>query len=208
MGLFSRKDRTPKASSIRGPRSPPSSPAARWRPGRRPQVPRSDRPHHPNHLEPHIRRHGQHQAGTPLTPFSPAHNVTSIPKFDLPRAPDPQLDPRGLPPQPDIGEERFRIVTDKALQNELQHFDVDVRKFADVVTFVGNIIKVRRVRTTDVAFCRNWPAGGFSGLSIELATKSSLRISSPLSPPLSFSFFSSFLFLLFFFFFFLLFSFF
>lgn len=38
--------------------------------------------------------------------------------------------------------ERSKIVTDKALRNELLHFDVDMTKFADVVTFVGRIIKV------------------------------------------------------------------
>jgi len=33
-------------------------------------------------------------------------------------------------------------VTDKALRNELRHFDVDMNKFDDVVSFVANIIKV------------------------------------------------------------------
>lgn len=39
--------------------------------------------------------------------------------------------------------ERSKIVTDKAIRNELKHFDVDMRKFPDVVTFVSQIIKVR-----------------------------------------------------------------
>jgi len=38
--------------------------------------------------------------------------------------------------------ERSKIVTDKALRNELKHFDVDMGKFPDVVTFVTGIIKV------------------------------------------------------------------
>lgn len=37
---------------------------------------------------------------------------------------------------------RSKIVTDKALRNELNHFDVDMSKFGDVVSFVSNIIKV------------------------------------------------------------------
>jgi hypothetical protein len=37
--------------------------------------------------------------------------------------------------------QRSKIVTDKALKNELRHFDVDMNKFSDVVTFVSSIIK-------------------------------------------------------------------
>ncbi|KAK0629551.1 hypothetical protein B0T17DRAFT_488122 [Bombardia bombarda] len=74
---------------------------------------------------------------TPLTPFSPAN----MPKIDIPRAPDPQLDPVGYLRSLGAVRDRAKIVTDKALQNNLRHFDVDMSKFSDVVTFVANIIK-------------------------------------------------------------------
>lgn len=82
---------------------------------------------------------GNTNPNTPLTPFSPV----SIPKIDLPRPPDPQLDPAGYLRSLGAVRERSRIVTDKALRNELNHFDVDLNKFPDVVSFVSCIIKVR-----------------------------------------------------------------
>jgi hypothetical protein len=66
----------------------------------------------------------------------------SHPKVDLPRAPDPQLDPAGYLRSLNAVRERCSIVTDKAYRNDLRHFDVDMGKFSDVVTFVANIIKV------------------------------------------------------------------
>lgn len=65
----------------------------------------------------------------------------SHPKVDLPRAPDPQLDPAGYLRSLNAVRERCSIVTDKAYRNDLHHFDVDMGKFDDVVTFVANIIK-------------------------------------------------------------------
>ncbi|KAB5516943.1 hypothetical protein GE09DRAFT_1179361 [Coniochaeta sp. 2T2.1] len=76
--------------------------------------------------------------GTPLTPFSPAHSMA---KVDIPRPPDPQLDPVGYLRSLNAVRERCSIVTDKALRNDLHHFDVDMAKFSDVVTFVASIIK-------------------------------------------------------------------
>ncbi|KAF6824457.1 Uracil catabolism protein 4 [Colletotrichum musicola] len=128
MGLFSRKEKAPKASgkpsintssvsinsgtsSIKSP--PPRSFAMNRSSGT------STTP------------------GTPLTPFSPA----PILKVDLPRPPDPQLDPAGYLRSLGAVRERSRIVTEKALRNELKHFDVDMRKFPDVVSFVSQIIK-------------------------------------------------------------------
>ncbi|KAK3377565.1 hypothetical protein B0H63DRAFT_220666 [Podospora didyma] len=75
--------------------------------------------------------------GTPITPFSPG----LMPKIDIPRAPDPQLDPVGYLRSLGAVRDRAKIVTEKALKNDLKHFDVDMRKFSDVVTFVSNIIK-------------------------------------------------------------------
>lgn len=78
---------------------------------------------------------------TPLTPFSP-----HIPKIDLPKPPDPDLDPAGYLRSLGAVRERCRIVTTKAIKNELRHFDVDMRKFPEVVSFVASIIKVRERR--------------------------------------------------------------
>ncbi|KAK3351276.1 hypothetical protein B0H65DRAFT_421764 [Neurospora tetraspora] len=76
--------------------------------------------------------------GTP--PFSPGLNP-GVPRIDIPRPPDPQLDPVGYLRSLGAVRERCKIVTEKALRNELNHFDVDMNKFEDVVTFVANIIK-------------------------------------------------------------------
>ncbi len=76
--------------------------------------------------------------GTPLTPFSPVH----IPKIDLPKPPDPALDPAGYLRCLGAVRERCSIVTERAFRNDLAHFDVDMSKFDDVVTFVSQIIKV------------------------------------------------------------------
>ena len=85
--------------------------------------------------------------GTPLTPFSPAHSMAA--KIDIPRPPDPQLDPVGYLRSLNAVRERCSIVTEKAVRNDLHHFDVDMGKFPDVVTFVANIIKVRRTNSYD-----------------------------------------------------------
>jgi hypothetical protein len=63
--------------------------------------------------------------------------------MDLPKPPDPQLDPVGYLRSIGSVRERSKIVTEKAVKNQLNHFDVDMRKFPDVVAFVSNIIKVR-----------------------------------------------------------------
>jgi hypothetical protein len=86
---------------------------------------------------------GSTTPGTPLTPFSPVH----IPKIDLPRAPDPQLDPAGYLRSLGSVRERCKIITEKAYRNELRHFDVDMQRFPDVVTFVSGIIKVFAAHT-------------------------------------------------------------
>lgn len=75
---------------------------------------------------------------TPLSPMSPL----KLPKVDLPRPPDPQLDPAGYLRSLGAVRERSRLVMDKLLANQLRHFDVDLSKLADVVTFVSGLIKV------------------------------------------------------------------
>lgn len=65
-----------------------------------------------------------------------------LPKMDLPRPPDPQLDPAGYLRSLGAVRERTKIVFDKLMANKLHHFDVDMTKFPDVVTFVSGLIKV------------------------------------------------------------------
>jgi hypothetical protein len=72
--------------------------------------------------------------GTPLTPVA-------LPKVDLPRPPDPHIDPVGYLRSLPAVRERSRIVTQKALNNDLKHFDVNMDMFPGVVSFVANIIK-------------------------------------------------------------------
>ena len=82
--------------------------------------------------------------GSTTTPMSPnGSNNFKMPKIDLPRPPDPQLDPAGYLRSLVAVRERSRFVYDKAMRNELKHFDVDMSKMADVVSFVTNLIKVR-----------------------------------------------------------------
>ncbi|EFX02367.1 conserved fungal protein [Grosmannia clavigera kw1407] len=90
--------------------------------------------------------------GTPITQFSPVR----MSKADLPRGPDPALDPAGYLRSLPAVRERSRIITDKALRDELTHFDVDMSKFSDVVTFVAQIIK----RDYDAPFTPSIPPHG------------------------------------------------
>ncbi|KAK0754433.1 hypothetical protein B0T18DRAFT_313954 [Schizothecium vesticola] len=78
-------------------------------------------------------------ASTPGTSFSPV--TPAMPQIDMPRPPDPQLDPAGYLRSLGAVRERSKVVTEKAYRNQLHHFDVDMDKFDDVVTFVSNIIK-------------------------------------------------------------------
>ena len=77
--------------------------------------------------------------GTPLSPKSPP----KLPKVDLPRPPDPQLDPAGYLRSIGAVRDRSRVITAKAMRNDLKHFDVDLEKMPDVVSFVSQLIKVR-----------------------------------------------------------------
>lgn len=80
---------------------------------------------------------------TPLSPMSPV----KLPKVDLPRPPDPQLDPAGYLRSLGAVRDRSRVVMDRLLANKLNHFDVDLTKLADVVTFVSGLIKVPHAAT-------------------------------------------------------------
>ncbi|KAI1319032.1 DUF1688-domain-containing protein [Xylariaceae sp. FL0255] len=73
---------------------------------------------------------------SPLTPMTPP-----LPKVNLPKPPDPSLDAAGYLRSLGSVRERSKIVTEKALKNHLNHFDVDLERFPDVVSFVCRIIK-------------------------------------------------------------------
>ncbi|KAG5975344.1 hypothetical protein E4U55_007745 [Claviceps digitariae] len=62
-------------------------------------------------------------------------------KVDLPRPPDPELDPVGYLRSLGAVRERSRIILEKVTNDELNHFDVDLSKLPDVVTFVAGLIK-------------------------------------------------------------------
>ncbi|PHH89438.1 hypothetical protein CDD83_6070 [Cordyceps sp. RAO-2017] len=120
MGLFSRKAKAAKAdSSIAPSQSSASFNSATSRPlGNRTSA-------------------GSITPGTPLSPMSPV----KLPKVDLPRPPDPQLDPAGYLRSLGAVRERSKVLLDRALRNDLNHFDVDLTKLPDVVTFVSGLIK-------------------------------------------------------------------
>lgn len=65
-----------------------------------------------------------------------------MPKVDMPKPPDPNLDPAAYLRSLGAVRERSKIVAEKAMTNTLNHFDVDMSKFSDVVSFVCGIIKV------------------------------------------------------------------
>ena len=148
MGLFSRKEKAPKTAAGSKPALDISKSAAVG------FVPSSHRLSPTNSSNNTTNTNGTQQTPqtisinlhTPLTPCSPYLTPPSpfvqIPKMDLPKPPDPRLDPAGYLRSLPAVRERSRIVTDKALQNSLTHFDVDMQKFPDVVTFVAGIIKL------------------------------------------------------------------
>jgi hypothetical protein len=85
-----------------------------------------------------------------------------IPKMDLPRPPDPQLDPAGYLRSIGAVRERSKILMDKAVRNELKHFDVDLTKFPNVVKFVSQLIK----RDYDAPFTSIPPHGRYQHFSV------------------------------------------
>lgn len=82
---------------------------------------------------------------SPMSPMSPMASSHLSVRINLPKPPDPTLDAAGYLRSLGAVRERCKIVTDKALQNKLNHFDVDLTKFPDVVSFVCQIIKVRYI---------------------------------------------------------------
>lgn len=116
---------------------------------RREKPPKSDPPLHNSYSTTSIHSSGSRgiinrisaSSVGPATPLSPKTPV-KMPKIDLPRPPDPQLDPAGYLRSLVAVRDRSRVVFEKALRNDLKHFDVDMSKMDDVVTFVTGLIKV------------------------------------------------------------------
>lgn len=80
---------------------------------------------------------------TSSAPFSPTTTAPSHrPQIPMPKAPDPLVDPAAY--LRSIGSVRARcsVLLEKAVDNKLNHFDVDMSKFDDTVAFVVSIIKV------------------------------------------------------------------
>lgn len=78
----------------------------------------------------------------PMKQSNPAAHA-SLPNIQLPRAPDPNLDPAGYLRSIYAVRERSRLVLEKAKKNQLRHFTVDMSKFQDTANYVVAIIKVQ-----------------------------------------------------------------
>lgn len=65
-----------------------------------------------------------------------------IPEVPISKPPDPSLDPAAYLRSIHAVRERSRIVLQKARNNRLTHFDVDMSKFEDTASYVVSIIKV------------------------------------------------------------------
>lgn len=83
---------------------------------------------------------------SPATPGFSTMSFPTIPKIPLPKAPDPHVDPAGYLRSIGSVRERCSIILEKAKNNELNHFDVDMSKFADTTKFVVSVIKVSKIR--------------------------------------------------------------
>lgn len=87
-----------------------------------------------------VNGNGHYKPGTngSLFPSNP------IPAVDvaLPKAPDPAIDPAAYLRSIYAVRERTKLVFEKAQENQLRHFTVDMSKFADTAAYVVSIIKV------------------------------------------------------------------
>jgi hypothetical protein len=72
----------------------------------------------------------------------------SIPELPIARPPDPALDPAAYLRSIHAVRERSNIVLNKAKNNNLNHFDVDMSKFEATASYVVSIIKVNQCRRT------------------------------------------------------------
>lgn len=91
---------------------------------------------------------GQSSTSSLKSPTTPGYPKMApvIPKVDMPKPPDPSVDPAGYLRSIGAVRERSALVMKKARRNQLQHFDVDMAKFEDTTKFVVSIIKVSPLR--------------------------------------------------------------
>ena len=81
------------------------------------------------------------------TPAGSSFGSLSLPNVTLPRPPDPNIDPAAYLRSIYAVRDRAKVIFEKAKQNRLNHFDVDMSKFGETATYVVSIIKVRRIPT-------------------------------------------------------------
>jgi hypothetical protein len=117
MGLFSRKEKSSSNGS-------------------------SSRTNSTNLTEVQSFRSSQSSLKSPTTPGFARMSIPTIPKVALPKAPDPNVDPAGYLRSIGAVRERCSVVLEKAKNNELNHFEVDMGRFKDTTKFVVSIIKV------------------------------------------------------------------
>lgn len=68
-----------------------------------------------------------------------------LPKIDMPKAPNPQIDPAAYLRSIGAVRERCNLILGAARRNQLTHFDVDMSKFEDTTSFVVSVIKVSQL---------------------------------------------------------------
>jgi hypothetical protein len=68
--------------------------------------------------------------------------ATLVDEGEVPKCPDPNVNPAGYLRSIHAVRERCMIVFEKARKNELNHFDVDWDKFDQTVKWVEQIIRV------------------------------------------------------------------
>jgi len=80
-----------------------------------------------------------------VTTVTSIHNTmaTSTSDIEIPKPPDPEVNPAAYLRSIHAVRERSKFVLDKAKANRLNHFDVDMSKFQDTADYVVSIIKVR-----------------------------------------------------------------
>lgn len=81
-------------------------------------------------------------ARTPVNGLSFGGSGPQMPSIDIPRPPDPNVDPAAYLRSIHAVRERTKPILEKAKQNQLRHFDVDMGKFAETAAYTCSIIKV------------------------------------------------------------------
>lgn len=69
---------------------------------------------------------------------------TSIPELPIAKPPDPALDPAAYLRSIHAVRDRASVVLQRAKQNQLHHFDVDLDKFKATASYIVSMIKVNK----------------------------------------------------------------